>query len=569
MDEQVNSLKTIGFEQTAIYIDDEDDLQTRMYNILKSFYKEVHLAKNGSDGYTSYIKHKPDLVITDIMMPVKDGLTMAEDIKKSEPNQNIIIISAHNELQYFAKAIKIGVNGFILKPIETLQLINTLLKTSEQIKQNKENSAYKTHLEKLVLERTRELEDKSIELERRLCTDELTGIYNSVKMQECLKISDNNAVILLNIDNFGHINFTYGYEIGNAALKKVAQFLQENTPHKATLFRLTSDEFMYIFRQSDMQYVKNFAQEISQKIYNHHIELDNGIVIRLTFTSAISHGDSENLLKHAQIALVKGKDMGRNSIIIADNEVIMQTRQKENIYWMNKVKTALENSTIVPFYQPILTNNTNLIEKYECLARIVEGETIISPGLFVEPAKMVGLIPQLTKTIITKSFDYFKDKPSFEFSVNITQEDLRANFLVEFLKEQIDKYKIKPENVVLEILENISSDKTDETISQLEDIEEMGLKIAIDDFGSENSNFSRLLELRTDYLKLDGKFIKNIHNDAKSYKIVQAILNLSRSFNIKVIAEFVHCKEVQDKLIELGVDYSQGFYIGKPSPVIL
>lgn len=119
--------------------------------------------------------------------------------------------------------------------------------------------------------------------------------------------------------------------------------------------------------------------------------------------------------------------------------------------------------------------------------------------------------------------------------------------------------------IVVEVLEHIHTYDDSSTLNQLVDLKSMGIQIAIDDFGNEQSNFSRLLDIQADYIKIDGQFIKSIDTDLKSYKISSAISNLAKSLDAKIIAEYVHSKEVLDKILELDIDYSQGYYFGAPT----
>ncbi|MDT8339245.1 MAG: EAL domain-containing protein, partial [Sulfurimonas sp.] len=214
-------------------------------------------------------------------------------------------------------------------------------------------------------------------------------------------------------------------------------------------------------------------------------------------------------------------------------------------------------------YQPIINNKTKKTEKYECLIRIRNDGIIIPPIRFMEASRLTGTLALLTKTVIEQSFKKFSDT-EYEFSINITSTDLHLNYLEEHLLKSAQRYCITPSKVTLEMLEDISTINTPEILAQLNSLRYYGFKISIDDFGSQSSNFSRLLEFSPDYLKIDGSFIKNILSDKNSLIIVEAVVLLCKKSNIKVIAEFVHSREVQAKVEELGVDYSQGYYFGEP-----
>jgi len=157
---------------------------------------------------------------------------------------------------------------------------------------------------------------------------------------------------------------------------------------------------------------------------------------------------------------------------------------------------------------------------------------------------------------------------NFIFSINITEEDLSKNYLIEYLQEKALQYNINSSRVILEILEGISSNSKKGQIAQLLQLKEKGYLIAIDDFGTEYSNFERVLDLEIDFLKIDAKYIKDINTNPKSYEIVRAIAFFARNAGIPCIAEFVHNESVQKIVEELGIEYSQGYLYSVPSKIL-
>jgi len=156
-----------------------------------------------------------------------------------------------------------------------------------------------------------------------------------------------------------------------------------------------------------------------------------------------------------------------------------------------------------------------------------------------------------------------------EFSVNITYEDLINNNFVDFLSVKLSENDINPAKITFEVLESISVSSYTEVINRINILKSMGFKIAVDDFGTEYSNFASLLELRADYIKIDGRFIKNVHIDVHSQKIVKAITDFSHNIGAKVIAEYVHSFEVYEIVRDFGIDYSQGFYFSEPKATLM
>ncbi|MDA7817374.1 GGDEF domain-containing phosphodiesterase [Sulfurimonas sp.] len=393
--------------------------------------------------------------------------------------------------------------------------------------------------------------------------DTLTGISNRFALMEYIKSMKEGNLFLLDIDNFNNINNIYGLEVADEILVEVARLLKISKPNSTELFRLNSDEFVLVSKEfMTKKELATTASSIISFFDNIDISVDD-LDIKISFSIGISVGDSKSLLNHAHVAITELRKHKRAAYKIYDQNSTYILKQKENVYWVDKIKSAFMDENITAYFQPIINNKTKKIEKYECLVRIIDDGVTIPPIRFLEASRLTGTLSLVTKQIIEQSFKKFSGT-DYEFSINITGTDLHLDYLEEYLLSHVNKYNIKPSRVVLEILEDINNLDDPDIIKQLDSFRENGFNIAIDDFGSENSNFSRLLDFSPDYLKIDGSFIKNILTDNKSLIIVEAIVHICKRSNIKIIAEFVHSKEVQAKIVELGIDYSQGYYFGEP-----
>jgi len=392
--------------------------------------------------------------------------------------------------------------------------------------------------------------------------DSLTGLYNNIYLQEQ---ETNHFLLLLNIDNFSYVNLAYGFDIGDKLLIAVANELKELC-QKQDIYRVNSDEFAINYKDKIIAYEK--IEKLRMHFNNLSFYIDE-ISLNITFTYGVSEGKSTSL-RNSAIALKKAKENGRNRYYIyKEEDDFAEQHQREEFFKYNGIlRNALKYDLIQPFFQGIRNNKTKKIDKYEALVRIVDDSEIITPYLFLQTAKLSGLLPQITKIMIDKSFKYMS-KNDMQFSLNITEDDLSQNYLQEFLLKMAFKYKIAANRVVLEILEGISANGKKNHIKQLNSLKRQGFLIAIDDFGAEYSNFERVLDLDIDFLKIDAKYIKNIDTDSRSYEIVKSIVYFAKNANIPCIAEFVHNENVQKIVDELGIEYSQGFYFSVPKDTIL
>ena len=268
------------------------------------------------------------------------------------------------------------------------------------------------------------------------------------------------------------------------------------------------------------------------------------------------------------MALKKAKRLQKNYIIF--NESMQISKEYEyNISWAKKLKDSIRGNNIVPYFQPIFNNHTNKIEKYECLVRMIDVDGKVHPPLlFLDMAKKSKLYHDITKIMISKSIARFHDK-FYDFSINLSVDDILDEETNDFIMKKLKENHRTVSRLVFEILESEGIENYTQVKSFIDEIKQYQCKIAIDDFGTGYSNFSHILQLNVDYIKIDASLTRYIHQDKNSQIITQTIVDFTKKLGMKTIAEFVHSKEVFDKVCELGIDYSQGYYFGEPKSTLL
>lgn len=385
------------------------------------------------------------------------------------------------------------------------------------------------------------------------------------KLKELKKVN----FFLLNIDNFSNINNSYGYDVGDIVLEEVSRYLNIVKPSSSIIYRFCSDKFVLIDeRELSHQEIKEICVEILSFFSQAAIEIDDLEELKISLSIGVSQAEGLISIVQAEMAVKELRKAKRNHFNIFNPSSPFIQNEQENIYWINKIKEAVMEEGIVAYFQPIINNLNGKVEKYECLARLRDDDKIISPFKFLDAARVTGNLSYVTKSLISQSYKKFS-ATDYEFSINITGEDLLLDYLEDILLKNSKKYNIHPSRVILEMLEDITTLDHGTTLRQLMSLRKHGFQVSIDDFGAENSNFSRLLEIEPDYLKIDGAFIKNILIDKKSQIIVEAMIMICKKSNIRMVAEYVHSEDVQNKIVELGIEYSQGYYLGEPSPNLL
>ncbi len=303
--------------------------------------------------------------------------------------------------------------------------------------------------------------------------------------------------------------------------------------------------------------MKLLLDTISEKKF----EVENHSIF-ISFSCGIA-SNKEALLIKANTALQIAKNNAKNIVVYKDS-LDAKEQITKNADALLTLKEAITHNRITPFFQPIYSTRNRRIEKYESLARIIkEDGSIIMPFAFLDIAIKSKLYPEITKAMIVKTFAFFKDK-EYEFSINLSILDIQNQEILKFILTQIQAFHA-PQHVVFEILESHKIENYQEMKSFIKEVKKHGCKIAIDDFGSGYSNFSHIFELNVDYLKIDGSLVKFITIDESSRIIVKTIVNFASNLGLKTIAEFVEDKDALEMLEKMGVDFVQGYYIGKPS----
>lgn len=396
-------------------------------------------------------------------------------------------------------------------------------------------------------------------------TDVLTGLGNRYKLLNDIKKSISPALAILNIDNFSQVNDFYGHETGDNIITQIGSELSGITSRSyCDVYHLQGDEYVIfnpdIKKDIFLEKIDSFINELG-KI---EVKVD-AESLSFNFSIGISFESKDNILTTADMALkIAKKD--NESLIIYNEKDSLNKEYENNIKWTKKIKEAIENDNIVPVFQPIVNNSNNVWEKYESLVRIKDEDKLISPYFFLDISKKTKHYTTITKIMIRKSFEMFKDKDC-EFSVNLTIEDILNREIKTFILLMLDTYKIGS-RVVFEIVESESIENFEKVSKFINDIKAYNCKVAIDDFGTGYSNFEYLLKLKADYIKIDGSMIKDIDTNKDAQLVVSTIIDFAKKMGMKTIAEFVENESILNKVKEMDIDYSQGYYFSAPKQTI-
>ncbi len=558
---------TYALEWNVLYIEDDEDITRLFRHHVNNLVKKLDIAYSGKHGLGLIAENEYELVIVDLSLPDHNGIELAKKIRANNPDQHIMLVSGQSDSALLLEAISLGVSGFILKPFDKAQLFAALFTTFDRIQNAKMVNYYQQHLQSQIEKQTQEVFIKNKELEFHYSTDSVTGLLNKVKFTETVKTYQRDAALLMiNLDNFFEINQGYGLDVGDDVLRAVAIFLAENTPPSAFVYRLQADEFLvFITDISDPEAEERIAKSIIRNLPRTPINVSD-LAIKVSATIGVARGKPTELFNHSNLALIEARKKGKNRYQLYSDELKIEHTQKENLVWITRLKQALEEDNLVPYFQPIYDNEKKQAVKYECLIRMRHNDEIISPFYFLDAAKIAGLLPSITGLVVEKSLPLMVGN-DIELSINITDQDFKGAYLVDYLSRKTEELGIAPGRITLEILEDIEPYLSESRSEQIVALKEKGFKIALDDFGVSCSNLGRISQYKPDFIKIDGSFIKNIDN-SQSFRITELIANLAKSLQAKVVAEFVSSEEILHKVNALGIEFSQGYYFGKPEPAI-
>ncbi len=393
------------------------------------------------------------------------------------------------------------------------------------------------------------------EKEKTYLIDDLTLLRGRNALNIDLK-EKNGTLLLLDIFDFNRINTLIGYEGANEILVELANLIKDQTNY---VYRLHVDVFAIFYENRTVEVVKEYASRVLFKIDKHRF-MYKGLDIPVSVNIGIS--DIKPLHVNAEIAITKNKN-SFNKISIYDEKMDDKETAQNNFSMLNKVKIALQEDLIRPFFQPIVNLETKEPIKYEALVRLIDEDKAISPFFFLDIAKKSKLYPEITKRVFKKSIEFMK-RNNIPVSINISYQDVMNIDVLNYISIVLQANKDIAPMITFEILESDEIDDYEKINSFIKLIKKYGSSLAIDDFGSGYSNFTQLLNMEPDIVKIDGSLIKDIHVNKNSRDIVESILILTKKRGIEVVAEFIDNEEVHEIVKKLGVDYGQGFLYSPP-----
>ncbi len=399
-------------------------------------------------------------------------------------------------------------------------------------------------------------------------SDRLTHVRNRFAFEQAVAEAPADAVLLLfNIDRFGAINDLYGHTSGDQLLKQVAAILSAHFAARPDyrLYRLGSDQFG-LFCSPLQEPLEQVADALRAKVEGQRLHL-KGHAVAITITLGMSR--AAPWLEHADLALKAAKRAGLKQLEYRP-ELGEESEVAHNLARLEAVQCALDEGRVVPWFQPILDLRHDRVSAYECLLRVVDadGAVALMPGELLPLAERGRLRGPLTQVMLERSFEAFAQS-DLDFHLNLSAHDLGDPQVEEHLDALLARYPGSGARLVLELRAGEQEGQWGALEGFITRMRLHGVRIAIDDFGGDHASLVQLLRLPVDTLKIDGALIRDIDRNPDAQALVESLVQLVSRIAIRhTCAEFVHSAEVLETVRRLGVDYAQGFYIGKPAPEI-
>jgi len=531
-----NKLKGVTSDITVLYAEDEDVIREQYKNIFELLFKEVKAVENGVLALEEYNKKKYDLLITDLTMPMMDGVNLISEILKINPLQHTIIMTAHNTNENLRNSIDFQVDGILLKPVTMDKLFQLLYKVCHLIYFEKNDSV-----------------DKDKEK----------------KLHYILQNND-KALFLVVVDRFEEIMKEFGCDTKTFVLNTVKEHLSHFGIEEQSTIVLHND---VIICGLDKRYIDSVLESL-QDFSDHHntlIVMLGKLKIYITLSYGLIMLENNNRLSKANDFLHHTNDIvadiknDEHSTYVVKMDVSVEEAKKTNsLSWLGQTLDALKQNTIVPFYQPIVDIDTKKVISYAIFSRIKQNDKYILPKFFIDLSKKAGILEEISKTVFKQGFEKLA-QTEYLFHINLGDSELKDTAMEDYLIYLSSQFKIDRKRIILDISNYEILNPTGKIVESLLRLKDLGFKIAFKEFGNGNINLELISILKPDYIKINQILLQKSLVDENMKYILTFLLNYIKDTNIKSILVGVENEDILDTARELGFNYIQGYLIGRPS----
>ncbi len=416
--------------------------------------------------------------------------------------------------------------------------------------------------------------------------DALTGLYNRREFENQLQAvldsardeGTHHALCYMDLDQFKIVNDTCGHIAGDELLRQLCKQLQYKVRGTDILARLGGDELGVLLTHCDLQEAEVIAEGLRQTVKDFRFAWEgHSFDIRVSIGLVEINAQSENitaLMSLADMACYAAKDKGRNRVHVYRHGDRELNQRHGEMRWVSRINRSMEDEQFEIYYQPIVpvSGGGDGRLHYEILLRLRDNEDgVVAPMAFIPAAERYNIMPSLDRWVIRKTLDMLaENKVGAEqcvVGINLSGHTLGSRTTLDFITEQLQRTGVDPSCLCFEITETAAVANLSKAAQFIHTLRELGCSFALDDFGSGLSSFGYLKDMKVDYLKIDGSFVRDIVDDPIHRAMVEAIVHVGHVMEIETIAEYVENEATLQGLRRLGVDYVQGYHLGRPRPM--
>lgn len=539
-----------------LVIDDDDLIRHFLRALLEETGYAVIEAKNAASALQQ-AQTGPDLILMDYVLPDMDGLRLLQAIRSQARSAQVpvIFLTGKDDVPTKMEALEYGAVDYVTKPFDRREL---LARISRHIR----------------------LKDQIRETEIRLAQlslqDPLTGLGNRNEFSQALSTilsdpqrSGRGALMFIDIDDFRLVNDTKGHAAGDEALKSLVENLQRSLANPNQIYRIGGDEFSVILHNLDSQQTLGLARRLSQGVRRGTTRFaGTGLTLSAGIAMIEPGMVMEELVSRADSALYAAKAAGKNQCVMyrSDSEDIVTIRTESE--WYARIKEGIQQDRFLIYYQPVVELRTGKFYCHEALVRCVSDTGLRHlPGEFLPAAERFNLMPELDQYIIRRVFAEFPNQSVEKIAINLSGQSVSRSDLCDFIKSALQRSNIEPERIIFEITETAFIKNLERAHLLVTELQKMGCAFSLDDFGAGFSSFGYLRDLPVDVVKIDGAFLKNIESNPVDFALLRSINEIVHLFGKCTVAEHVSTERVHKLLDEIGIDYGQGYYFGRPAPL--
>jgi len=413
--------------------------------------------------------------------------------------------------------------------------------------------------------------------------DSMTGLMNRAGFEaqlhesgKALKDSgDSHQIIYFDLDNLQLVNDTFGRKAGDKVIIRFAQLIEDVLPKNAVATRLTGDDFVILLTHSTVEQAMDLVDLVlksGDKL--RYLQGDKTLQVTVSigvaeFSSKTSEGDA---LTTARLACDSAKDHGRDRVEVYDQDNQSVIRRYDDMHLVSQIQQTLDSDGFGMMAQPIVSlTGKDEISRFEILLRMNDSHgNLVSSDAFFSAAERYQLMPQIDRWVISNTLarlsehlDYLKEHHTI-FAINLSGQSLGDDEILNFIEDEIDSSGVPWASLCFEVTESAAVSNREKAQAFIDALRKRGCKFSLDDFGAGLSSFAYLKNFKVDTLKIDGNFIRDITENRISESMVAAITQVAKVMQLETVAEYVESMETKDLITRMGVDYAQGFAVGRP-----